>query len=66
MNKRDKRVTYTRADRVLLACVSLMECGDFGEYDPDGTARQALDRAADVAREIRDNARIRPLWLTSR
>jgi len=51
-----KRVTYTRADRVLLAAVALMECGDFNAYDPDGSKRRALDAACDAARAIRDQA----------
>lgn len=52
--RRTKRVTWTRADRALLAIVSLMECTDFGEHDTDGTARRDLDRAADAARRIRN------------
>jgi len=52
--KQAKRVTYTRADRVLLAAVALMECGDFNQYDPDGSKRRALDEACDAARAIRD------------
>jgi hypothetical protein len=54
MGKRSKRITYTRADRVILAAVDLMECGDFSEQDPDGSKRHALDAACDAAREIRD------------
>ena len=48
-----KRVTYTRADRVILAVVDLMECDDFDEQAEPGT-RAALDLAADAARAIRD------------
>ncbi len=54
ITRRAKRVTYTRADRVLLAAVALMECGDFGEHDPDGSKRRALNEACDAARAIRD------------
>lgn len=49
-----KHVTWTRADRTLIAIVQLMECGDFHDLDPDGRAWQALSDAANAARRVRD------------
>lgn len=53
VNRHGKRVTYTRADRIILAIVDLMECDDFDNQAEPGD-RALLDRAADAARAIRN------------
>jgi hypothetical protein len=52
------KVTAAKADRVILAAVALIECADFGEYNraSGGQLLIALDRAAGLARTVRDNA----------
>jgi hypothetical protein len=55
-----KSVTWTRADRALLAIVNLIECADFADYDPEGRAFRELSAAAEAARRIR-NQRPEPL-----
>ena len=57
---RQKKVTYTRADRVIIAIAELIECSDFqgkAREAREPMALEALYRAADVARAMRDNTR---------
>jgi len=51
---RTNKVTAAKADRVIVAIASLIECDDFRKLDTDGTALRDLDRAADHARRMRD------------
>lgn len=52
------KVTYAKADRVITAIVALIECDDFQESaraaGAGATAIHDLDRAADLARALRD------------
>jgi hypothetical protein len=61
--RRGKRVTWARADRAIVAIAELIECDDFGERAREaglgGDALRDLDRAAGVARAIRDLCRKR-------
>lgn len=49
MPKRQRRLTYAKADRALLAIVEMIECVDTTSADV-----QDLDQAADTVRAIRD------------
>jgi hypothetical protein len=57
---RSKKVTPTRADRVILAIAALIECDDFQAVASaaglGSTALRDLDRAADAARAMREQA----------
>jgi hypothetical protein len=57
---KSKKVTAAKADRAILASVALIECDDFQEAARDAghgaTALRDLDRAADIARALRDRA----------
>lgn len=51
-----KKVTYARADRVVLAIAALIECDDFAEAARAAGVADAtglFDRAADAARAMR-------------